>query len=63
MARARSPNRDKAFQIYKDRNGEITNREIAEILNKDRSTISRNRKRLINLLVTILFPQTIQELI
>lgn len=40
MARARSPNRDKAFQIYKDRNGEITNREIAEILNENEKTIS-----------------------
>lgn len=32
MARARDPNRDKAFEIYKQHNGEITNRAIAEIL-------------------------------
>lgn len=32
MARARDPNRDKAFEIYKEHNGEITNRAIAEML-------------------------------
>lgn len=32
MARGRSPNRDKAFEIYKDRDGNITNREIADML-------------------------------
>ena len=40
MARARSPNRNKAFQIYKDHNGNITNREIADILNENEKTIS-----------------------
>ncbi|BDR73347.1 DNA-binding protein [Clostridium tetani] len=39
MARARSPNRDKAFMIYKERDGNITNREIANILNISEKTV------------------------
>lgn len=40
MARARNPNRDKAFEIYKEHNGEITNRKIAEMLDVPEKTIS-----------------------
>lgn len=40
MARARSPNRDKAFEIYKENEGNITNREIAKILNEDEKVIA-----------------------
>lgn len=40
MARVRSPNRDKAFEIYKQHNGNIANREIAKILNISEKTIS-----------------------
>lgn len=40
MARVRSPNRDKAFEIYKGHNGSITNREIASILNISEKTVS-----------------------
>ncbi|MGL5712275.1 MAG: phage terminase small subunit [Paraclostridium sp.] len=40
MARERSPNRDKAFEIYKKNNGNITNREISNILNENEKTIS-----------------------
>ncbi|MFR1378449.1 MAG: phage terminase small subunit [Clostridium neonatale] len=40
MARVRSPNRDKAFEIYKEHNGSITNREIASILNISEKTVS-----------------------
>lgn len=40
MARARSPNRDKAFEIYKDHDGKITNREIADMLDENEKTIS-----------------------
>lgn len=40
MARARSPNRDKAFEIYKDHDGNITNREIAKTLDVSEKTIS-----------------------
>lgn len=40
MARARSPNRDKAFEIYKDHGGNITNREIADMLDENEKTIS-----------------------
>lgn len=47
---------DEENKIYSDE-------EIAEKLEKDRSTISRNRKRLINKLVTILFPQSMMDLI
>lgn len=40
MARVRSPNRDKAFEIYKEYNGNIANREIAKILDISEKTIS-----------------------
>lgn len=40
MARVRSPNRDKAFEIYKENDGTITNREIANILGISEKTIS-----------------------
>ena len=40
MARVRSPNRDKAYEIYKEHNGNITNREIASILNEDEKVIA-----------------------
>lgn len=40
-----------------------TDEELAERLKKDRSTITRNRKRLVNSLVTILFPANIKDLI
>lgn len=39
MPRQRSPDRDKAFEIYKEHNGDITNREIANILNKSEKTV------------------------
>lgn len=41
MARPRSPNRDKAFKIYKRQNGNISNKEIAEILEEDPKTVSK----------------------
>lgn len=40
MARARNPYRDKAFELFKEHNGNITNREIANILNVPERTIS-----------------------
>lgn len=40
MARVRSPNRDKAFEIYKENNGNVTNREIASILGISEKSIS-----------------------
>lgn len=40
MARARSPNRDKAFEVYKEHGGNITNREIAKLLDISEKTIS-----------------------
>ena len=40
-----------------------TDNELGEILNKERITIIRNKKRLINKLVTILFPKSIRELL
>jgi phage terminase small subunit len=39
MARARDPNREKSFEIWKEHNGEITNRAIAEQLNVPEKTI------------------------
>ncbi|MFT4008055.1 MAG: phage terminase small subunit [Lacrimispora sp.] len=40
MARVRSPNRDKAFEIYREHGGNITNREIASILDEDEKVIA-----------------------
>lgn len=40
MPRARDPNRDKAFEIYKKHNGEIQNREISKKLKVSEKTIS-----------------------
>lgn len=45
MARERSPNRDKAFDIYKEHEGNITNREIANILNEDEKKIAVWKQR------------------
>ncbi|SDH70372.1 Uncharacterized protein YjcR [Aneurinibacillus thermoaerophilus] len=39
MAKQRDPRRDEAFEIYKQHNGEITNRAIAEQLNVPEKTI------------------------
>ena len=40
MPRGRSPNREKAYEIYKKNNGKITNKEIAMILSEKEKTIS-----------------------
>lgn len=40
MPRPRSPNRDKAFEIYKEHNGNITNRAIAEQLGEDEKVVA-----------------------
>ncbi|WP_314828530.1 phage terminase small subunit [Streptococcus cristatus] len=40
MGRARDPNRDKAFEIYKQNNGNITNRKIGDMLGVPEKTIS-----------------------
>lgn len=40
MPRSRNPNRDKAFEIYKSHKGNITNREIANLLNEDEKVIA-----------------------
>ncbi|MCB7067057.1 terminase [Enterocloster citroniae] len=40
MPRGRSPNRDKAFEIYKQHDGKITNREIASRLDEDEKVIA-----------------------
>ena len=45
MARARDPNRDKAFEIYKEHNSNVTNRAIAEMLNVPEKTISAWKSR------------------
>ncbi len=39
MARVRSPNRDKAYEIYKEHGGNIENRRIAEILKISEKTV------------------------
>lgn len=45
MARARDPNRDKAFEIFKEHGGEIQNRRIAEMLDVPEKTISAWKSR------------------
>lgn len=40
MSRSRSPNRDKAYEIYKKNNGQITSKKIAGILNEKISNIN-----------------------
>ncbi|WP_255287101.1 phage terminase small subunit [Bacillus cereus] len=45
MARARSPNRERAFEIFEKHNGDITNRKIAEILEEKEKTISSWKSR------------------
>lgn len=45
MAKQRSPARDKAFEIYKEHKGNITNREIASILNEDEKKIAVWKQR------------------
>jgi uncharacterized protein YjcR len=40
MAKQRSPNRDKAYEIFKDHNGNIQNREISNLLDTPEKTIS-----------------------
>lgn len=45
MPRKRNPNRDKAFEIYKENSGAITNREIANQLDVPEKTISAWKSR------------------
>lgn len=58
---------DKYFGIiqYKylneDKEKITTDEELADKFNRDRKTITRNKKRLINKLMTILFPESISE--
>lgn len=40
MPRKRSPNRDKAYEIYKEHGGSITNREIANLLGEDEKVVA-----------------------
>lgn len=40
MARQRSPNRDRAYEIYKEHEGKISSKEIAEILNEKINNIN-----------------------
>lgn len=60
---------DKYFKIiqlkYLNKEDERINKDesIAEALERERITIIRNRKRLIQKLVTIIFPQSIRELL
>lgn len=45
MPRQRSPNRDKAFEIYKEHGGNIENRQIAKILSEDEKKIAVWKQR------------------
>lgn len=40
VPRERSPNRDRAYEIYKEHDGKITNREIASMLEEDEKVIA-----------------------
>lgn len=60
---------DKYFEIIKMKylekreDEKITDEDVAEALGRDRTTIIRNKKRLINKLKTIMFPQSIKEIL
>jgi phage terminase small subunit len=41
LARDRSPNRDKSFEVYKKHKGKIKNKDIAEMLHEDPKTVSK----------------------
>lgn len=45
MARERSPNRDRAFEIYREHDGKISNRQIAELLSEDEKKIAVWKQR------------------
>lgn len=45
MPRKRNPNQDKAFEIYQEHGGNITNREIARLLGEDEKVIAVWKKR------------------
>lgn len=40
MARQRSPDRNKAYEIFKEHNGNITNRKIAELLSTSEKVVN-----------------------
>lgn len=48
--------------LIEEENRISTDEGLAEILKKDRTTIGRNRSRLMNKLITILFPESIREI-
>lgn len=55
---------DKYYEIIKLKyisEEKSSDEEIAEVLSKDQSTITRNRKRLINSIKVILFPESIKD--
>lgn len=59
--------KDKYFDIIKLKYLNVeeekikTDEQLAEEFGKDRKTIARNRKRLINQLITILFPESLKD--
>jgi hypothetical protein len=58
--------KDKYYDIikikYLENNGDkISDELIAEKMKKDQSTITRNRKRLMNKLITIFFPESLRD--
>lgn len=51
------------IKFFDDNQEKATDEYIAERIGKDRSTVLRNRKRLMNKLITILFPESVREII
>lgn len=45
MPRERSPNRDRAYEIWQEHNGKISNRELARVLGEKENTISNWKSR------------------
>lgn len=45
MPRERNPNRDKAYKIWLEHNGDITNRQIAEMLGENEKVIAVWKQR------------------
>lgn len=55
MARARSSNGDKAFERYKEHNGDSTNREIAGIFGEDEKRLQCGNKGINGAVILMLY--------
>lgn len=61
MPRERNPNREKAHQLFKDHNGSITNRRIAELLGENEKVIAVWKQRDAWIVVQHKQPDVVQQ--